>query len=496
MHGKKTTDPLLHLEGHRKPVTRRDFLSRGLYAGAGLVIAPTLSAIAARPAGAQLACGGPLGGAGKIPFICIDLAGGANIAGGNVLVGDPSGQLGALSDSGYVKLGIPTDMLPTDPVNVDAQMGLAFHADSAMLRGIRLRAVTPATLDQTNGVGVCARSEDDTQNNPHNPMYGIAGAGADGELLTLIGTENTDSGGKSIAPMSMIDPAIRPTKVDRPSDATGLVDTGKLVQMLGQQDAGTVMRAVEAISTEKLGTVDEDQLIEDLVACGYIQSATLVEDFGSPDALDPTNDPVLNQVFSAADINGNSAYAKTATVMKLVLNGFAGAGTIELGGYDYHDGTRATGERRDELAGEVIGGILEYASLINQQVMIYVFSDGSVDSNGENDDSVDGGGKGIWQSDNASTSSVFMLAYNPPILGVRPALTPQIVGNQIGYFRASGSLETAATPVSNSVDLLAEAVVLNYLALHNETANFESALPNFGLPAASRDALTAFEPIR
>ena len=386
-------------------------------------------------------------------------------------------------------------MLPTDPINVDAAMGLAFHADSAMLRGIRLRATGLTTLEQTNGVVVCSRSENDTQNNPHNPMYGIAGTGANGELLTLIGTENTDSGGRSIAPMSMIDPAIRPTKIDRPSDARGLVDTGKLVEMLGTADAGTTMRAVEAISAQKLGTVNEDTLLENLVNCGYVQSATLVEDFGSPDALDPTNDPIVNQVFSAADINDDSSYRKAATVMKLVMNGFAGAGTIELGGYDYHDGTRATGERRDEKAGEIIGGILEYANLLNQQVMIYVFSDGAVDSNGENDDSVDGGGKGLWQSDNASTSSVFMLVHDPLVV-TRPTLTPQIVGNQLGYFRSTGSLETSATPISNSVDLLAEAVVLNYLALHNDTASFETALPNFGLPAAARDALTAFNPIR
>ena len=94
-------------------------------------------------------------------------------------------------------------------------MGLAFHFDSALLRGIRLRA-QQTTLDQTHGVILCARSENDTQNNPHNPMYGIAATGADGELLTLVGTENSDSGGRSIVPMSMFDPAIRPTKVDQP----------------------------------------------------------------------------------------------------------------------------------------------------------------------------------------------------------------------------------------------------------------------------------------
>jgi hypothetical protein len=89
-----------------------------------------------------------------------------------------------------------------------------------------------------------------------------------------------------------------------------------------------------------------------------------------------------------------------------------------------------------------------------------------------------------------------MLAYNPPIIGARPAMTPQIVGNQIGHFRCSGSLETSATPVSANVDLLAEAVLLNYLALHNDVGSFDAALPSAGLTPTMRTALTAFEPIR
>ena len=51
----------------------------------------------------------------------------------------------------------------------------------------------------------------------------------------------------------------------------------------------------------------------------------------------------------------------TASVMKLVINGYAGAGTIALGGFDYHDGTRATGETRNFQAGQMIGAVLEYA---------------------------------------------------------------------------------------------------------------------------------------
>ena len=83
-------------------------------------------------------------------------------------------------------------------------------------------------------------------------MYGINKAGADGALVTLIGTEPSDSGGNSIAPMAMIDPTARPTKVDRPSDVTGLVDTGRLVQLLAPQDAAAVMAAAQQISGSKL----------------------------------------------------------------------------------------------------------------------------------------------------------------------------------------------------------------------------------------------------
>ena len=156
--------------GHGKAISRRDFLGRGLKTGLGMALVPSISSLVARQAHAQGApvCGGAIGGAGRIPFVGFDLAGGANIAGGNVLVGGPGGQLDPLSSAGYVKLGVPTDMQPTDPLFVDSAMGLSWHSDSAMLRGIRLRAQA-STIAQTNGVVVCARSENDTQNKPAQP---------------------------------------------------------------------------------------------------------------------------------------------------------------------------------------------------------------------------------------------------------------------------------------------------------------------------------------
>ena len=354
--------PLRH-PNHKRPITRRDFLAQGFISGAAMVVAPSLFGLfKSQAAFAQAAVDCNLAtGAGRIPFVCFDLAGGANIAGSNVLVGGPGGQLDLLSPAGYEKLGLPSTMLPSLPGQVNTELGLAFHADSAFLRGI-LTKTSATTRANVNGAVICARSENDTGNNPHNPMYGINKAGADGNLVTLIGTEPSDSGGNSVAPMSMIDPAARPTKVSTPSDVTGLVDTGRLAQLLAPQDAAAVMAAVEQISESKLQHMTEDAIVEQLIRCGYVESTSLVSTFGNPALLDPLADANITSIFNGGELNQDK-FRKTASVMKLAVNGFAGAGTIEFGGYDYHDGTRATGEVRDFEAGVAIGAVLEYAAL-------------------------------------------------------------------------------------------------------------------------------------
>ena len=85
---------------------------------------------------AQAASCGLSADAGRIPFVCFDLAGGANVAGSNVLVGGPGGQLDLLSDEGYIAQGLPATMTPRVAGQVNTELGLAFHADSAFLRGI------------------------------------------------------------------------------------------------------------------------------------------------------------------------------------------------------------------------------------------------------------------------------------------------------------------------------------------------------------------------
>ena len=261
-------------DNHRRPMTRRELIGQGFLSGGAMVLSGGLLSVLSRTANAQLAndlqalrallCGAtPI--AGKVPFICFDLAGGANLAGSNVLVGKQQGQLDVLTTAGYSKLGLPGDQVPgvaeTTPTatsngdHTDTSLGLAFHSDSAFLRGMQASFKTQGIGANINGAVIPARSENDTSNNPHNPLYGIQRAGADGEILTLIGSQNSDSGGNSMAPAMMINPEFRPTKVDRPSDVTGLVGTSDRPKRLVHADEVVVMEAISRLTAEKLTKV-------------------------------------------------------------------------------------------------------------------------------------------------------------------------------------------------------------------------------------------------
>ena len=520
--------PQLHGD-HPRPVTRRQFVSQGFISGAAYTLGGGVMSLFANPREAYAAlstdlndlrtsCGIAANGAGKIPFICFDLAGGANIAGSNVLIGQQGGQNDFLATNGYRRQGLPGDMVPglTDPIlqlpYANFDLGLGFHLDSAFRRGI-MQSLTAGTELNVNGAVIPARSDNDTGNNPHNPMYGIARAGADGSILQLCGTENTDSGGNSMLPVALYDPELRPTKVDRPSDVVNLIDTGELVGILSKNDATAVMESIYRLTDGKMDQVNTqvtgDAVIKELVRCGYVKAADIADRFGGV-AIDPGDDDMivdlptstLPGIFTQAEFNDGGRdgreFRKTASIMKLVLNGYAGAGCIEMGGYDYHGGQRQEGEPKDFRAGRCMGAVLEYAARLQTPVMIYVFSDGSVSSNGAIDNSLEGRGKGEWASDNSSTAAAFFLVYNPgrqpTIIGATPAEVA--AHQQLGYMSSDGSVNRTGSPAANNVNLLVNTVLLNYMALHGEQGQFSNLFPNHGLGNSTlQDSLTAFTPI-
>jgi hypothetical protein len=512
-------EPIRH-ESHKRPVTRRDFIAQGFRTGPAVVAVPTLLAALVR---SEVARGNPLSpdleamlgatecniqaGAGKVPFICFDLAGGANLNGSEMLIGQSGDPLNFLSTQAYAKLGLPGNMTPNSPNAASAtndfinmEFGAAWHSDGAILRGMQA-STQVATRANVNGFPIAARSENDTGNNPHNPMYGINRIGADGQLLTLIGSQNTDSGGNSMSPASMMNAAARPTKVDRASDVTGLVDTGELGTLFtNSDDAIAVLESMTRLSHRKadvaqtkLSATDE-AAVRKLVKCGYLKSTYLADRFRTPGDLNPDLDPQIvgaSGIFTPAEYSADNEFRKTAAVMKMVVNGLAGAGTITMGGYDYHGQGRNTGETRNFRAGRCIGACLEYAARMQKPLMIYVFSDGSLSANGVVNMTVEGRGKLDWASDNQSTAASLVLVYKPT---GRPQFRDS-TRKQIGSFSAGGDVVTSSSPAANAVNLLVETVLLNYMALHSQEGQFGTLFPTSGLAPSIRDALTILQPV-
>ena len=517
-------EPLRH-QDHPRPRTRREFVAQGFMTGAATVIGPSLLGLLAVPRAAHAALASDIQtavtncnittGAGKIPFICFDLAGGGNIAGSNVLVGGPKGQLDFLSVAGYNKLGLPGTMVPSPSTTgnfIDSSFGLRYHSKSAQLAGMKLRAST-TTMALTNGTIIPALSQNDTNTNPHNPMYGIYQFGARGGLLDLIGSDSSMSGGNSMSPPTMVIAAAQPTKVSSSADSKNLVNTGQLGTLLPAADVTNVLESMKRISDAKYAQVTaySNAALNSaalgpagIQACGYTKAAYIVDKYNKPSAVNPDVDPLIvgaGGIFGTTEYNANSDYRKTAAVMKLVIDGNAAAGTIEMGGFDYHTGERATGEARDMNLGNCIGACLEYAARVHKPVMIYVFSDGSLASSGMIDNSVGGGGKGVWTADNQSVAATYFLVYNPAGKPVPVQPNPDL-SLQIGNFNADGSLNTTGSPAGNNIPNLVQMVVLNYMALHSATAisDFPTLYPAPNLnntlgTGTALEPLIAFQPL-
>jgi len=507
-------EPLRHPD-HPRPRTRREFIAQGFISGgAAAIVPPAVAFMLANPRVADAlssdinalkAVCNISNGSGMVPFICIDLSGGASTAGSEVMVGTNT-QSDFLPTAGYAKLGIPGNMAPTSSVPgsfVDASCGLLFHSDSAFMRGMKTR-MSATTAANVNGVMIPALSQNDTANNVWNPLYHLAKTGVKGSLLTLAGTSNSPSGGNSVAMMSMIDPAVAPTKISSRTDLLGLAPGGTGTALFtgptAQVDMVNVIEATERLSKMKLDAINTelgagDAAAKQQVQCNYVKPVNTAEIFSGPTALDTSLDVNITgtptSIFTTAEM-AQGDFAKTAAMMKLVVNGFGGASVIQLGGYDYHNGNRTDGEGRNFNAGVVMGACLEYAARVGQPLMLQVFSDGSLSSSSMVDNSTGGRGKLAWQNDNQGTASTFFLVYSPK---GRPTLMGADK-QQLGRFKMDGNVDAAGSPGANAVNLAVEMVVMNYLGLHGRQGEMPTIFPTttFGSTAAI-DKYTSFAPI-
>ena len=457
----------MFLEGH-KPKTRRDFLAQGFLGMTAFALAPSALSLLSNKAFAQ-ATGCPvIEKGGMTPVIIIDLAGGGNIAGSNVMVGGAGGQMDFLAN--YASLGLPPDFHPSRSGKTNNEMGLVFHSDSGMLRGINSIAGN-TTRSNVDGMVFCTTSDDDTGNNQSNPMYWLAKAGAVGDLRPLGGTSNSVSGGNSQAPVASINPSVAPVRIASNQEAINLVSLGNRFTEARIGSTEEVINPAARLSNKKLEMIDRRSLpdkIRELISCSFSQTNEQLSKF-SESNVSADADTVITNVFN--NITNTGVRNRSKPIVKMVLDGYLGAGTIVLGGYDYHNGTRATGDVKDFELGQLVGAIMETAARKQKDVVVYVLTDGGVSASSNVDNSQGGGGKFSWAGDSGQRSSTFMMVYKKD---GRPGVRRS--NRQIGYFKANGAVEGTAVLTSNSVVTTSKAMVANYLALHGQEGKLEEII--------------------
>jgi len=454
------------------PMSRRELLGAGLISSSVCVGVPSLLTMFSKKAYSQeLNCSSASTGTEMVPFLVVDLAGGANIAGTNVIVGGRGGQEDFLPRGSYTTVGLAPEKEPGS-VTLDRSLGIAMHPDSKMLQGIT-ETTTAATRLGIDGALFCTSSGDDTRTNPHNPLYWIAKTGLGGELVSLVGRTAGQSGGNASVPAASFDPSKNPSRITRPADALGLVDPGKLATLLSSADVSKIMNATKSMSESRLKTFQQKDMpdqIQDLIKCGYINSGEYLSKF-SPASLDPAQDAAFTTAPAVfPQIANNAEQQASGTIAKLVLDGMAGAGVVSLGGFDYHGQGRARQDEKDLEAGRTIGRFLEAAARKNKPVMVYVFTDGGVSARAA------GAVNGIFPfvSDSGQRSAALALVYNPG--GARPEIRDG--RRQIGSYSAAGAVDTASSVIGGSVENLSKCIVANYLALHGKEGDLAKVVGN------------------
>lgn len=450
---KKKEIPMWAQTGHARPVTRREFLGAGIIPFSASMLMPNWTSLLL-PKSAQAAqCA--VASSDLMPFITLNLAGGAGLS-GNFVPHDQGNQM--LSSYNLMGLG-KAPIIEREFGNVPFAGG----GVSKFLQGIRETA--PKAIAKTAFVGVCVRSRDDSSENKFAADGMVAKAGLMGTLLPNLGRRANSPVGIGQQAAVLNPPA--PLIVNNFTALTSSLGyAGALGASLNQSQKESLANLIARLSekqSRKLAAVQSGDEVKSLIDCAGIKNeGLLVQGSGS---VDPRLDPqVGSQINTVWNINGGTGAGTQdlifASMAYNAIKGQCGSVALEVGGYDYHNNTRTTGDDKDLDAGRNVGKILETAQILNKKVFIYVTSDGATSSAKSDEPGAP------WTSDRGSAGMAFMLCFNP---AGRPATN----GFQVGNYTA-GQAANEDTPVGGSPEAAAAAVFANYLALNNRLDLFSS----------------------
>lgn len=455
---------------HGKPKTRREFLASGLMSFSASLTLPSLITLLTRPTPSvaqSLACGSA-SASGLCPFVTLNLRGGAALA-ANFVPHDKDRKL----LSSYNKMGLGTGANLT----IDREFGnvpFAGGGISNILTGIRQTA-TASTLLRSAFVGVPVRSQDDSTANKFDLSGMVTRAGLVGSQMPNLGRSMSDTGlGQMYA---MVKPPT-PLVVSNFSDIAGSVQVADTIgTALSEQQKVGLFSMIEKLSTSQARRIASDSggtELGNLVTCATNANTKLIATPGS------NIDPNLNQTFRTvwnlqnnAD-PGNQNYVFGAMVYN-AIRGNAGTVNLEMGGYDYHDNTRTSGNARDLAAGQAIGRILQSFAVMQTKGFLVVMSDGSVSS------AVSNSTTAPWVSDRGSAGCAYMISYDP-------AKRPVTRSFQLGQFTAAQAADDQFI-TGNLPELASAAMFVNYLAFNKKTTLQDLVIPRVFTAADLEDII-------
>lgn len=474
--------------------TRRNFLHDSTSGVLGSLCLPSLATLlhSKLAFGASNKC--PVMGSNNMPaFIAVDLDGGASIAGNNVIVYDEGGNL----LENYQGLGLPNSVNPRTVENmIDRSIGLPMHKHSAMLKGIKSVAAAEV-LAKTNGVVICTRTADDTNKNELATAPGVFAAGSKGLYIPLLGSEEGNSGGKSISPFNS---GVMPVKISSISSAKQIITSGSVwhshpAKMKKVLDAINQMSSSQLEKFSQLGLSDQAKT---MIECGYLNANDLLNTPANTN-FDPNLDSQLSSHISKMTAAGEIALA----ISYLVIKGYAGSGTVRLPDYDYHDGSASTADSKDFQAGQTIGMMLQMAASLQRKLMIHVYTDGGVDpiivpkdckqaTTDPTCEATANGGteKFRWGGDSEVRSAAFVLVYDPS--GRSPLSFSASERQQLGAYKSddNGTLNLSPSrhaKISTSPRAQAQIVVANWLAWQGQEDKIFTAMSDTPVNASELD---------
>lgn len=427
MSKNKKDIPLWAQTGHKKPVTRRDFLSAGIIPFAASIFMPNFASMIlsqrANAAEGEMSCDTA---DALIPLVTVNLSGGMAMS-SNFLpmnaAGDPIAS--------YNKLGLGNNQVP-----IVREFGNVPFAGmdngvllSKFLTGIRANAVT-STIANTAFVAIPNESQSDTAANKLDISGLVTKAGLVGANLPNLGQTGTATGIQQ-APAFLAPPA--PLVVSNfNSLSTSIGYTAALNTSLNSKQRESLvklMRDLNTAQTRKLATIKDGEGIKKVLDCAGIKNVDVVVQGAG--IIDPRGNTAYSQVWGVTAQTAVTDQALIAGAMVYnTLLGQAGSSSLNIGGYDYHNGTRTLGDTKDQEAGTMVGRILQSAAILQKPVFIYVISDGSVFSPDSDSRSAP------WQGDRSSNGVAYMLYYNPKG-------RPETNGFQIGSFTDNQGADTS-----------------------------------------------------